>query len=302
LPDPKTQAHAEIQAEEPRGPRVSAIIVAFRQSAALRRAVEALERSRNREMLEILVVDCGSQDATSQIDSEYPSVTMLRLPHHLGSARAMNIATRTAKADLLFYLSPNVAVAPETATALADRLDADESTVAACPLLCDPDGSQALNAGKIPTRETLDAVCRGADYPRTAIDTTQESVVVEYAGLEALMIRKQFVRGMNYFDERYGHYWPEADLAMQIRRVGKKIRVYPAIHATIHPAPDPLAGDAVAQADRISGAAAFLGKYQGFMAGFSFRLSAALRALGRFDLGQVGAVLGGRKLDGSQAA
>jgi GT2 family glycosyltransferase len=255
--------------------------------------------------LEILVVDCGSQDDTSQIDSEFPAVTMLRLPHHLGSARAMNIATRTAKADLLFMLSPDVEVAPETVTALADILDADESTVAACPLLRTqdgtPDGSPALTVGKLPTRESLDAVCRGGAYPRMAIDTSQESVAVEYAGLEALMVRKQFVRGMNYFDERFGHFWPEADLAMQIHRVGKKIRVYPAIRATLHPAPDPLEGDSLAAADRISGAAAFLGKYDGFMAGFSFRLSAALRALGRFDLGQAGAVLGGSKLDGSQA-
>jgi GT2 family glycosyltransferase len=277
------------------------VLVAFRQSAALRRAIEALEHSRGRERLEILVVDCGSQDDTTQIDTEYPAVTMLRLPHHLGSARAMNIASRTAKADLLLFLSPNVEVAPETVSALADCLDADESTVAACPMLAAPDGSPALTAGKLPTRETLEVVCRGGEYPSAAIDTGQESVAVEYAGLEALMVRKQFVRGMNYFDQRYGHYWPEADMAMQMRGAGKKIRVYPAIPAVLHPAPDPLAGDALAQADKISGAAAFLGKYEGFLAGFSFRLSAALRALGRFDLGQAGALLGGSKLDGSQA-
>jgi N-acetylglucosaminyl-diphospho-decaprenol L-rhamnosyltransferase len=301
LNGPSTPAVPADAAETPQGPRVSAILVAYRQSAALRRAIEALERSQGRERLEILVADCGSQDDTSRIDAEFPSVTMLRLPHHLGSGRAMNIASRTAKADLLLFLSPNLEVAPETASALADRLDADESATAAAPMLADPQGAPALVAGKLPTRETFAAVCRGEPYPRAAIDASAQSVAVEYAGLEALMVRKQFVRGMNYFDERYGHYWPEADLAMQIRRAGKKIRVYPGVQALLHPAADPLAGDALAAADKISGAAAFLGKYEGFFAGLSFRLSAALRALGRFDLGQVGAVLGGSKLDGSQA-
>lgn len=277
------------------------ILVAFRQSDALRRALAALEHSQHREQLEFLVVDCGSQDDTSQIDTEFPAVNMLRLPHHLGAARAMNIATRTAKADLLLFLSPDVEVAPQTVSALADILDADQSTVAACPLLTAPDGSPVATTGKLPTRETLEAVCRGGEYPRSAIDAAQENVVVEYSTLEALMVRKQLVRGMNYFDERYGHYWAEADMAMQIRRAGKKIRVYPAIRAVIHPEPDPLEGDSLAEADKISGAAAFLGKYEGFMAGFSFRLSAALRALGRMDLGQAGALLGGSKLDGSQA-
>ena len=44
---------------------------------------------------------------------------------HLGAARAMNIATRTAKGDLLFFLSPNVEVAPDTVTALVSRLQPD---------------------------------------------------------------------------------------------------------------------------------------------------------------------------------
>ena len=288
-------------AEAPQTPRVSAILVAYRQAEALRRAIEALEKSRDRERLEILVVDCGSGDQTSQIDEEYPAVTMLRLPHHLGAARAMNIGSRTAKGDLLLFLSPDVEVAPDTVSRLADALEADESTTAACPMLRTPDGAPALKAGKLPSRDVLEAVARGGEFPSVTIDEGQESVAVEYAGLEALMARKQFVRGMNYFDNRYGHYWVDAELAAQIRRAGKKLRVYPSIAATLHPAADPLAGDALAQADKVSGAAAFLGKYKGSMAGLGFRLSAALRALARFDLGQMGAALAGSKLDGSQA-
>jgi GT2 family glycosyltransferase len=287
--------------EAPLGPRVTAILVAFEQAPALRRAIVALERSQGSDRLEILVVDCGSQDETSRIDAEYASVTMLRLPHHLGATRAMNIATRTAKADLLLFLSPDVEVASDTVSALAGRLDADDTTVAACPLLTAPDGSPVLKAGALPTRETLEAACRGEAFKPVTLDPAQESIAVAYAGLEALMVRRQFVRGMNYFDERYGHYWPEAGLAMQIHSAGKKIRVYPAVRAVLHPAPDPLAGDPLAASDRIVGAAAFLSKYQGFMAGLSFRMGAILRALGRFDLGQVSALLGGSKLDGSQA-
>src|SRR5262249_31802845 len=139
---------------------------------------------------------------------------------------AMNIASRTAKADLLFFLSPNVEVAPDTVKTLADTLESDESAVAVCPLLQHGDGSPALRAGKLPTREILESVAQGGKYPVAAIGSEQESAAVEYASLDALMARKQFVRGMNYFDERFGHYWPEADLAGQIRRVGKKIKVY----------------------------------------------------------------------------
>ena len=59
---------------------------------ALRRAIEALERSQERDRLEILVVDCGSQDESPRLDGDYPAVQILRLPQHFGATRAMNIA------------------------------------------------------------------------------------------------------------------------------------------------------------------------------------------------------------------
>ena len=292
--------------EEPQGPRVSAILVGFNQAPALRRAIAALERSRNRERLEILVVDCGSRDESTQLDSDFPAINMLRLPHHLGAARAMNIATRTAKGDLLFFHSPNVEVEPDTVAALVDRLqpdaDAPETEVAAvCPLLVDPEGRPAPHIHEIPTRAELTAAARGEILPPADLDLTQESVPIAYPELDAVMIRKVFVRSMHYFDERFGNYWADADLAMQIRRAGKQVLLFPGVRATYHPAPDPLEGDALLRADRIGGAAALLGKYEGVGAALSLRLGAILSALGRFDLGLVSKLASGQKLDGSQA-
>jgi len=288
-------------AEEPSGPRVSAVLVAFNQAPALRRAIEALERSQDRERLEILVVDCGSRDESPRLDADYPAVQILRLPQHFGATRAMNIAMRTAKAELVLLLSPDVEVAPDTVTRLAAYLTEgsgaeDASAAAVCPLLCDPSGQPVSRAYRIPSSAALAA---GALEPMN-IDLAQESIAVEYAGRDALLVRKQFIRGMNYFDERFGEYWADLDLAMQIRRVGKKIRLYPSIRVTLHPGQDPLQGDAVADTDRILGAAAFLGKYEGFFAGLRFRLAAILKALGRFDLRGLGLLISGEKI-GSQA-
>ena len=282
--------------EEPLGLRVSAILIAYNQAAALRKAIAALEASRDRPRLEIVVVDCGSHDESSQMDAEFPGINLLRLPHHIGAARAMNIASRTAKADLLLYLSPDVEVEPGTVAALADRLEPESNIAAVCPLLIDEQGAPARRVFKLPTRESLS----GTLTPVT-IDTGEESVAVEYPSLDAVMVRKVLVRGMNYFDERFGHYWVDADLAMQIRRNGKTILLYPAIRAKLYGGSDPLGDDSLARADRVAGAARFLAKYSGGMAGLSFRLGTALKALGRFDLGHFADVLGGKKLDGSQA-
>ena len=273
--------------DEPRGLRASVILLSFNQAPALRRALTALEQSTPRESFEIVVVDCASTDGSASVDAEFPAVNMLRLPHHMGAARALNIAVRTAKAESVLFLSPDVEVQANTVILLADALDAETETVAVCPQL-----TGATHIYGLPDPANV------ARVPATP-DLSSPNPVVEYATLDAVMVRKSFIVAMNYFDQRYGHYWVDAELAMQIRRAGKKIRLYPAIKATYHSAPDPLDGESIAATDRLLGAAEYAGKYGG--GSFGMRMGAAFSALGRFDFGAFMGLLSGQKLDGSQA-
>lgn len=289
--------------QAPATPHVSAILIGYNQAPALRRAIEALERSQNREQLEILLVDCASTDGTGSLDESYPGVSVMRMPDHFGATKALNVATRTARAELLFYLSPNVEVAPDTIAKLVESLEAASDTAAVCPLLVSPEGKPVWKALPMPTRDLFSRICAGGDPPYTAgPDLAQESVVVAYPGRDALLIRKHFVAGMNYFDERLGEYWADADLALQLRRGGRKIRVYPQIRvtcSTVPPAGPPRTAEI---SDRIVGAAVLLGKYNGMFAGLGFRLGAMLKALLRFNLSLFLAILNGQQMDASKSA
>lgn len=291
-----------IEPQTPTAPLVSAILVGYNQAAALRRSIEALERSQNRERLEILVVDCASSDETPSLDEHYPSLTLLRLPHHFGATKALNIGTRSARGELLFFLSPDVEVAPDTIGRLMETLESAGDTAAVCPLLVSADGTPVWRVLPLPVRDLLTRICAGGDPPFTPLpDLTQESVAVAYPGRDAVLIRKQFITGMNYFDERLGEYWADADLALKIYRAGKKIRVYPRIQAAWHATPSPDPRDTVHISDRIVGAAVLLGKHRGFFAGAGFRLAATLKALASFNFPLFFALLNGRKMDASQA-
>jgi hypothetical protein len=283
--------------EEPLGLRVTAILIALNQIEPLRRAVASLEKSSGRERLEILVVDLGSQDGCAQIDTEFPAVVMLRLPHNFGATKALNIGTRTAKADLMFYLSPDVEVAPDTVVKLAEKLEEDTDAAAVCPLLVDEQGKTVSRIYKIPTPATI-----GSGLEAVQIDLGQDAVNVEYPGRDAVLVRKQFVKGMNYFDERFGQFWADADLAAQIRRGLKKIRLYPAITAMRCGDTSPSHEKGLLAADWAGGAASFIGKYYGFFGGLGLRVGATLKALARFDLKQFIALVSGAKVDGSQDA
>jgi GT2 family glycosyltransferase len=282
--------------EEPQGPRVSAIILARNQIEPLRRAVAALEKS-SEPRLEILVVDMASTDGCAQIDSEFPSIVPLRLPHNFGATKAMNIGTRTAKGDFVFYLSPDIEVGADTVRLLADKLEADMDASAVCPLSVDESGKAVSKVYKLPTATTLKG-----EMPTVSLDLTQESINVEYPGRDAVMVRKQFVRGMNYLDERFGEYWADADLAIKISKGVKKIRLYPFIKALRRSDTSADYSKGMLAADRAGGAAALVGKYYGFMGGLMFRIAAILKALGHFDFKQLIALVSVAKIDGSQDA
>src|SRR6266849_2836446 len=121
----------------PLTPKVAAILIAHNQAAELRRALQALERSVPRELLEILVVDCASEDDSRGFADEFPGVTVQRLPQHFGATKALNIATRTARSEFLFLLSPDVEVAADTVARLTEQLEASADVTGVCPLLVD---------------------------------------------------------------------------------------------------------------------------------------------------------------------
>src|ERR1700730_5555803 len=140
-----------IEVEEAPAPKVTALIFSYDSAPALRRCLAALESSKDRALLEILMVDCGSHDESPQLDAEFSNVTILRLPRYFGRTKALNIGTRTAAGEYLFFLTPQVEVLPTTIPALLSRLEPDPDTVAACPLLVDTDARQAQEFFRLPT-------------------------------------------------------------------------------------------------------------------------------------------------------
>jgi GT2 family glycosyltransferase len=305
----KVEAHkaAPIVAEEPEPQlqeidlppliKVTALIFSYDSAPALRRCLAALEGSNDRASVEILVVDCGSHDESAQLDSEFSNVTMLRLPRYFGRTKALNIGTRTAAGEYLLFMTPEVEVLPTTIPALVKHLESEPETVAVCPLMIDTQTQPASQFFRLPTPAT------GLDLTPVAADKTAEVFPVECATFQAFLVRKFFVKGLNYLDERYGDSWSDVELCYQIRRVARKTSALPQVTALYTPG-SPYAESArtILAADRVHGAAVFFGKHYGFTAGLLFRIKAILGALFTCRLALFAALISGSKIDGSQTA
>jgi GT2 family glycosyltransferase len=291
LPEPQLQ-----EIDLPPAIKVTALVFSYDSAPALRRCLAALEGSNDRASLEILVVDCGSHDESAQLDSEFSGVTMLRLPRYFGRTKALNIGTRTSAGEYLFFMTPDVEVLPTTIPSLVARLESDPETVAVCPLLVDTKAELAEQFFRLPTPDT------GLDLMPVTVDKTAEVFPVELATFQAFLVRKFFVKGLNYLDERYGDSWSDAELCYQIRRVSRKTLALPQVTALYTPG-SPYAESArtILAADRVHGAAVFFGKHYGVMSGILFRAKAILKALFTFRIPLFVALISGAKIDGSQS-
>lgn len=281
--------------EENQGPpRVTALIVSRNCADALRRCLNALEKSTERPAMEILVIDNGSHDGTVAVPDDYPRVTMLRLPKNFGRTKALNIGIRTAKGDFVLLMDAQVEVQPDTVARLLARIAADDSVGAVCPYV--------ESAHPLPSPDALKTAWRSGTLPGAhSIEAAGGEATVDYPRGAPMLVRRGFLKGMNYFDERLGEQWADLELCWQLRSAGKKILVLPALRVSA-PAPAKLpVSDVIGSADSAAGAAAYISKHYGSGAGFGFRLSAMLHALGAFNMKLLGALVSGQKIDGSQA-
>ncbi|HUQ93048.1 MAG TPA: glycosyltransferase family 2 protein [Bryobacteraceae bacterium] len=305
---------SEQQQEQPAGPRVSVIVASFHRAAMLRRCLEALEKSEDKERCQIIVLDIGTHDTTSAWDLDFPQITFLRMPRNFGVTKALNIGIRSAKAQLLLFLDPAIEVQTDTIGRLATVLEDHKEAVAACPLLLDRDGAPVPQVRALPDRVSLWRAWQKEDaisvHPPSS---TEEMIPVEFPGLRAILVWRTFLKGMNYFDERYGEWGGDLELAYQIRHAGRKTLIVPSIQAIDHSGAEAALAwsssqQAALTADRLNGAAHFLGKRAGFFPKLLFKLQAILTTLGRaltfqrpaYNWRLFFALVSGEKIDGSQ--
>lgn len=281
--------------QEQKAVRITALVVSHNRADLLRRCIESLERSQDRDTMEIIVVDNGSADGSPQLESEFPGTRFIKLPRNFGLTKALNIGMRAAAGEFILLLHDDTEVSPETAAGLASVLERESDAGAAIPLLVDENDRPAPQVRSLPNPSNAREPWRPADAGRP----------IEYALGAAIMFRGFYLRALRQIDERYGQYGSDAELCAQVRRSGKKIALVSSARVVHHSAPSK---DGLRDADFQLGRAVFLGKRFGFLTGLKARLGAVLGALGAtltfrdigYNVSRLRFLASGQKMDGTQ--
>lgn len=207
-------------------PRASIIVPVYNQLEVTLRCLESLAAAGDTTTFEVIVVDDCSSDDTPQVLPGLDGLRYHRNAQNLGFIGACNAGAELARGEFLVFLNNDTIVQPGWLDALLDTFVSHPDTGLAGSKLVYPDG-RLQEAGGI-----LFADGSGWNYGRfddpshPRFNFVRE---VDYCSGAAIALRRELFTAIGGFDAHYAPaYYEDADLAMQVRQRGLKVRYQPA--------------------------------------------------------------------------
>jgi len=232
--------------------QVSAILVNFNAGRELARALQSIADELADQRWDAVVVDNASSDGSAAVVADFaPHAHLLRNDENVGFARGVNHGLAATSGPLVLIMNPDCRLVAGAFASLRRELEQSASCAIAGPRILNPDGSVQGNARGDPDmftglfgRTTLLrrvlpnlAVSKRNVVSDAVVGDGRASVVVDWLSGACLLARRDALRDVNGFDERYFLYWEDADLCRRLRAHGYHVRYVPgatAIHQVGH--------------------------------------------------------------------
>ena len=168
---------------------------------------------------QVIVIDNASTDnSLTQIQSEFPEVTIIKNTRNLGFGAGHTIGIQKALAEKIPYvwlLNQDTVVAPDALGHLINKCEVNPTLGAVSPLILHPDNTVWFANGRI-------------DWWRMrAIHTRATAGIPDYLSGCALLLRSEVFAQSVTFDEQYFLYYEDVDLSLQLKKLRFKLLVEP---------------------------------------------------------------------------
>jgi GT2 family glycosyltransferase len=206
---------------------ISIIIVNWNTEELLRQCLNSIFAYPFERTIEVWVIDNSSvDDSIHMVKENFPQVKLKKNEKNLGFARANNQALRLSSGEFVLLLNPDTIVKPNAIEKLVKFLESTPKAGGAGSRLLNPDGSLQESAYPQPTlfREFwrmfhLDNWVHSARYPSDYWSLDQPIKVDVLMGA-CLLIRREALDVVGFFDEEYFIYSEEVDLCTRLNHAG----------------------------------------------------------------------------------
>lgn len=208
--------------------RLGIIIVNWNAGDFLYKCVESVLANTSRTETEIIVVDNGSTDRSTDFLIGHPEVALVCTKSNLGFAKACNIGAHRAKSEFLLFFNPDAELYENTITETLAFMDAPEnSRTGICGVqLKDENEHISRSCSRFPTPLRLTAHAAGLDRIHPLLGTRMlewqhdKTRIVDQLIGAFFLVRKTVFDELQGFDERFFVYYEEVDFSLRAKKVG----------------------------------------------------------------------------------
>lgn len=221
---------------KPEKPELSIIIINWHSKNFLHDCLESIYRYTEQTRIEIIVIDNASYDgAKEMLATLFPAVNYLQSEQNLGFSKANNLAAKSAKADTLLFLNPDILLEEPAIDKLYGAFKSQNFEGAMGCILLNADRTIQTSAiQKFPTilSQLLDIDFLQKRFPgfqlwdKSPLYRTEPALeMVDMISGACIMISIQLFEKINGFSEDYFMYAEDLDLCFKIKKLGKVIKI-----------------------------------------------------------------------------
>ena len=217
-------------------------VISFNTKELLADCLASIARQGNDLLAKTVVIDNASTDGSSGlVEEKYPQVELISNNDNLGYAKAANQVLKNSKSQFVLLLNSDTILHDKSIESILDFMQGCPQAGAVGPLLLNPDGSNQASGRRFPS--FLDASMHaflGVIAPDNRFSRRYKLMdwdrkhkkEIDWISGAAIVLRRQAVKEIGLFDERFFMYVEDMDLCYRLWENGWKIFLLPEAKVT----------------------------------------------------------------------